>query len=115
MRTATCPPHSSPELEDDLALRAVLACARRSAEARHAERALLQATGDLASCSVAAWQRQRADGTTAEKLFVELQHMRVLLREARERAEILAARLERVEPRRRRHYTPRYGSGSSST
>jgi transposase-like protein len=72
----------------------------------HAERALLHATGDLSVCSVVAWQRQRADGTTAEKLFVELQHMRFLLQEAREHAEILAARLERVEPRRRRHYTP---------
>jgi transposase InsO family protein len=106
MSTATCRPDSSLELDDDLALRAVLACARRHTDRRHAERALLHATEDLSVCSVAAWQRVRADGTTAEKLFVELQHMRVLLREARERAEILATRLERVEPRRRRHYTP---------
>ncbi len=101
VRLAPCP-----KPDDDLALRAVLACARRHSTGRHAERALLQATEDLSVCSVAAWQRLRADGTTAEKLFVELQHMRFLLREARERAEILAARLERVEPRRRRHYTP---------
>jgi hypothetical protein len=99
-RTAPARRTSSPEPDDDLALRAVLACARRQhAGARHAERALLRATADLSVSSVAAWQRQRADGTTAEKLFVELQHTRFLLREARERAEILAARLERVEPR----------------
>jgi transposase InsO family protein len=95
-----------PEIDDELVLRAIVACARRRTDERHAERALLQATEDLSVCSVAAWQRHWSDGTTAEKLFVELQRTRLLLREARERAEILAARLERVEPRRRRHYTP---------
>ena len=76
-----------PEAEDDLALRAVLACARRRNDARHAERALLQATEDLTLCSFVAWEKQRSEGTTAERLFVELQHTRFLLREAREHAE----------------------------
>jgi transposase InsO family protein len=106
MTIPTCPPPPSREIDDDLALRAVLACARRRTDEHHAERALLRATEDLSVCSVAAWQRHRAEGTTAEKLFVELQRTGLLLREARERADILAARLERVEPRRRRHYTP---------
>jgi transposase InsO family protein len=57
-------------------------------------------------CSFAAWEKQRNDGTTADKLFVELHKTRLLLREARDQAHILAARLERVEPRRRRRYTP---------
>jgi len=96
----------SPELDDDLALRAVLARARRRSDERHAERALLQATEDLTVCSAAAWERLRNSGATTERLFAELQHTRFLLREACDRAEILAARLERVEPRRRRHYTP---------
>ena len=96
----------APRPDDDLALRAVLACARRRAAPRQAERALLQATEDLTLCSFAAWERQRSEGTTAERLFVELQKARFLLREARDHAQILAARLERVEPRRRRHYTP---------
>jgi putative transposase len=94
------------EAEDDLALRAVLACARRRGDVRHAERALLQATEELTVCSCAAWEKQRSSGATAERVFVELQQTRLLLREARERAEILAARIERVEPRRRRRYTP---------
>ena len=99
-------PSFSPHPDDDLALRAVLATARRRTDDRHAERAFLQATQDLTLCSMAAWERQRSAGTTAETLFVELQHVRFLLYEARERAEILAARLERVDPRRRRRYTP---------
>ena len=106
MTTATSPPPPSREVDDDFALRAVLACARRRTDEHHAERALLRATEDLSVCSVVAWQRHRAEGTTAEKLVVELQRTRLLLRKARERAEILAARFERVEPRRRRHYTP---------
>jgi transposase InsO family protein len=108
MDTTTLPTRStrSPEPEDDLALRAVLACARRQGDQRQAERALLQATQDLAVCSCAAWEKQRSDGTTAETLFVELQQTRLLLREARERAEILAARLEKIGPRHRPYYTP---------
>jgi transposase InsO family protein len=96
----------SAEPEDDLALRAVVACARRRAGERQAERALLQAAEELTICSCAAWEKRRCQGTTAERLFVELQETRMLLREARERAEILSARIGRVEPRRRRRYTP---------
>ena len=95
-----------PEPDDDLALRAVLANARRRGDHRHAERAFLQATQDLSVCSTAAWERARQNGTTAEQLFVELQKTRFLLREARERAEILTARLDKRDPRRRPHYTP---------
>ena len=61
-------PDPPPELDDDLAMRAVLACARRRSDERRAERALLQATEDLTLCSVAAWERQRGQGTTAETL-----------------------------------------------
>lgn len=108
MTTGTGPPPTTPcpNAEDDLALRAVVACARRRGEERRVERALLQATRDLTVCSAAAWEQQRSGGTTAEKLWVELQHTRLLLREARENAEILAARIEGVGPRRRRRYTP---------
>ena len=45
------------------------------------ERALLQATEDLTLCSAAAWEKQRSAGTTAEKLWVDLQHTQLLLRE----------------------------------
>lgn len=95
-----------PEPEDDLALRAVVACAKRRSDERQAERALLQATEDLTLCSAAAWEKQRGAGTTAEKLWVDLQHTQLLLREAREQIEILTARFQGVEPRRRRRYTP---------
>jgi putative transposase len=96
----------SPDPEDDLALRAVLACARRRGDPRQAERALLRATEELTVCSCGAWEKQRSQGTTAERLFIDLQESRLLLREARERAEILAARLDKIEPRRRPYYTP---------
>ena len=95
-----------PEAEDDLAMRAVLGVARSRTDRRAAERAFLEATQDLTLCGAAAWERMRQGGTTAEKLHVELQHTRLLLREARDHAEILAARLERVGPRRRPHYSP---------
>ena len=95
-----------PKADDDLALRAVLGAARNRPDDRRAERAFLQATQDLTLCGAAAWERMRQGGTTAEKLHVELQHTRLLLREARHHAEILAARLERVGPRRRPHYSP---------
>ena len=72
-------PTPCPDAEDDLALRAVVACARRRGKERRVERALLQATQDLTLCSAAACEQQRSDGTTAEKLWVELQHTRLLL------------------------------------
>ena len=100
----TTPP--CPKADDDLALRAVMGAARTRPDDRRAERAFLQATQDLTLCGAAAWERMRQGGTTAEKLHVELQHTRFLLREARDHAEILAARLERVGPRRRPHYSP---------
>ena len=108
MSTTKSPPAPDPppELDDDLAMRAVLACARRRSDERRSERALLQATEDLTLCSAAAWEKQRSEGTTAEELWVELQHTRLLLREAREQIEVLTDRFERVEPRRRRRYTP---------
>ena len=65
------PDVSCPEPDDDLALRAVLANARRGTDERRAERAFLQATRDLSVCSTAAWERARQNGTTAEQLFVE--------------------------------------------
>jgi len=67
-----CPHHP----DDDLALRAVLAAARRRQDPRHPERALLQATDDLTLCSCAAWERLRDEGTTAEQLFAQLQQTR---------------------------------------
>jgi transposase-like protein len=100
------PPGCGPLHDDDLALRAVFASARRRQDPRHAERVFLQAAEDLTLCSVAAWERLRSDGTTAEQLFAELQQTRFLLREARDQLEILRARMGREEPRHRRHYTP---------
>jgi hypothetical protein len=105
-RTVPATRSRSPEPDDDLAMRAVLACARGRRDARQAERALLEATEELAVCSCTAWEKRRSAGTTAERLFVELQQTRLLLREARERGEILAARFEKIEPRRRPYYTP---------
>ena len=99
----TTPPYC--KADDDLALRATSA-RRTRPEDRRAERALLQATQDLALCGAAAWEWMRQGGTTAETLRVELQHTRFLLREARDHAEILAARLEKLGPRRRPHYSP---------
>ena len=99
-------PFPTPEPDDDLALRAVFASARRRHDPRHAERVFLRAAKDLTLCSVAAWERLRNDGTTAEELFVELQQTRFLLREARDQMDILLARMNREEPRHRRHYTP---------
>jgi len=92
--------------DDDLALRAVLASARRRHDPRHAERAFLRAAEDLTLCSVAAWERLRSGGTTAEQLLAELHQARFLLREARDQIDILLARMARDEPRHRRHYTP---------
>ena len=108
MDTRTVPTTSTPtpEPDDDLALRAIVACARGRADGRQAERALLRATEELTVCSCAAWEKRRSEGTTAERLFVELQQTRLLLREARDRADILAARFEKIEPRRRPYYTP---------
>ena len=100
----TTPP--CPKADDDLALRAVMGVAQTRPDNRRAERAFLQATQDLTLCGAAAWERMRQGGTSAEKLHVELQHTRFLLREAREHTEILAARLERMGPRRRPHYSP---------
>jgi len=95
-----------PHPDDDLALRAVLASARRRNDPRHAERAFLQGAEDLTLCSVAAWERLRQEGTTAEKLVAELQQAHFLFREGRDQIEILLARMARDEPRHRRHYTP---------
>lgn len=100
------PPGCGPPPDDDLALRAVFASARRRQEPRHAERVFLQAAEDLTLCSMAAWERLRNDGTTAQQLFGELQQTRFLLREVRDQLDILLARMAREEPRHRRHYTP---------
>jgi len=54
---------------------------------------------------VAAWERLRSEGTTAEQLCAELRQTRFLLREARAQLEILRARMAREPPRHRRHYT----------
>jgi transposase InsO family protein len=102
----TSAPDPAPHTDDDLAVRAVLASARRRYHPRLAERAFLQASEDLTLCSLAAWERLRNNGITSQTLFTELQQSRFLLREAREHAEILAARLEKLDPRRRPHYTP---------
>jgi len=106
MGTSTQVPASGGHLDDDLALRAVLASARRRHDPRHAERAFLRAAEDLTLCSVAAWERLRNDGTTAEQLLAQLHQARFLLREARDQIGILLARMARDEPRHRRHYTP---------
>ncbi len=99
-------PAFGPHPEDDLALRAVLASARRRNDPRHAERAFLQAAEDLTLCSIAAWERLRHEGATAEKLLAELQQAHFLLREVRDQAEIPLARMARDQPRHRPHYTP---------
>jgi transposase-like protein len=104
--TPPSPPPFPTEPEDDLPLRAVLTSARRRLDDRHAERAFLQATEDLTLCSAAAWERLRQNGTTAEQLLAENQKIHFLLQEALDRADILAARLAKLEARRRPHYSP---------
>jgi transposase InsO family protein len=104
--THPSPPPLPAEPEDDLPLRAVLTSARRRLDDRHAERAFLQATEDLTLCSVAAWERLRQNGTTAEQLLAQNQKSLFLLREALDRADILAARLAKLDARRRPHYSP---------
>lgn len=99
-------PPSAVEADDDLAVRAVLLSARRRIDDRHAERAFLQATEDLTLCSAAAWERLRQNGTTGEQLFAENQKTLFLLQEALDRADILAARVAKLDPRRRPHYSP---------
>ena len=99
-------PRSCPEPDDDLALRAVLASARRHPDDRQAQRALLQATEDLTLCFTAAWERLRQQGTTAEQLLAELHKTLFLLQEALDRVEILVARLAKLEARSRPHYSP---------
>jgi transposase InsO family protein/septum formation topological specificity factor MinE len=84
----------------------VLASARRHPDERQAQRALLQATEDLTLCFTAAWERLRQEGTTAEQLFLELQKALFLLQEARDRLEILVARLAKLAARSRPHYSP---------
>ena len=100
------PPRSSPEPDDDLMLRAVLGSARRHPDERQAQRALLQATEDLTLCFTTACERLRQEGTTAEQLYLELQKARFLLQEARDRIEILGARLAKLAARSRPHYSP---------
>ena len=106
MRTQSPTPAWTPPPNDDLALRAVVTTAKRRVDARYAQRVFLQATEDLTLCSVAAWERLRNQGTTAEQLFALLQQTRFLLDEARERADILASRLARIDPRHRPYYSP---------
>lgn len=91
---------------DELTLRAVVLSAKRHPNPRQAQRALLQATEDLTLCAAAAWERRRAEGITAEKLHVDLARSQFLLAQANDRADILAARITRIEPRHRPHYTP---------
>jgi transposase InsO family protein len=84
----------------------MVGCVKRHPDDRQAQRALLQATEELTLCFTAAWERLRQQGTTAEKLFLELRKTHFFLQETRDRVEILVARLERLEPRSRPHYSP---------
>ena len=70
------------------------------------KRALLQATEDLTLCFTAACERLRQEGTTAEQLYLELQKARFLLQEARDRIDILVARLAKLAARSRPHDSP---------
>jgi transposase InsO family protein len=96
----------TPDTAEDLTMRAVVTCARRRRRERHAERALLEATEDLTLCCAAAWERLRQKGTTAEKLYVELQKARFLLHELRDRNDILGQYISQREARRRHRYSP---------
>jgi hypothetical protein len=49
--------------------------------------------------------RETAD--PVQGLMARMKELELLLAQAREEADILRARLERLEPRRRRHYSPR--------
>jgi transposase InsO family protein len=97
----------SPDNVQDLILRAVRLAAKRRGRERQAERALLEATEDLALCCAAAWERLRQNGTTAEEIYAKLQETRFLLHEIKDRNEILGEHLADREPRRRHRYSPR--------
>ena len=101
-------PQAAAAALDELTLRAVILAAKRHANPRQVLRALLQATEDLTLCATVAWERRRAEGTTAERLHVELAKAQFLLSQASDRADILAGRLARIEPRRRPHYSPAF-------
>jgi transposase InsO family protein len=103
--TPADPPPPAPSV-DEISLRAIIVAAKRRTNPRLLLRALLQASEDLTLCSTVAWERRRAQGTTAEKLHVELDRTLFLLAQANDRAEILAARLARIDPRHRPHYSP---------
>ena len=96
-----------PEDDADLALRAVRVAAKRRHLDRHAEHALLDATEDLTLCCTASWERMRQAGTTAEKLFADLQKARFLVHELTDEVEILGEYVTQRTPRRRHRYSPR--------
>ena len=86
--------------------RAVLVAARRRQLDRKAQQALLSAFEHLATCCLAAMSRLMRQPDPSGRLMAKLLETRIALAEATERAQILAARLEKIEPRHRPHYSP---------
>jgi transposase InsO family protein len=96
----------SPDPDVQLQDRAILAAARRKPLELQARRALLSACEDLTVCSVVAVARLREQPDAKATLLARLRETETKRREAEDRAEILAVRLDRIEPRSRPHYSP---------
>jgi len=69
--------------------------------------ALLKARELLALSLGLLLAKVRETGDPVQGLMARIKELEVLRAQAREEADILRARLERLEPRRRRHYSPR--------
>ena len=70
--------------------------------------ALLRATHLLGLALGSALGRLRESGSTAARMFVRAEEQALLLRTAREAAEILGARWDKVPERQRPHYVPEH-------
>jgi hypothetical protein len=96
----------SPEPNVPLQDRAVLTAARRKPLELQARKALLSASEDLTLCSLVALARLRDQPDAKAALLAGLRETEMRWREAEDRAQILAERLDRIEPRCRPHYCP---------
>jgi hypothetical protein len=93
---------------DDLPLddRAIQTWSRRKQLDAEAQRGLLAASQDLTVCCLASLSRLRQRGDAAPRLLAECRLLRITLAERDETIAILRQRIEKIEPRRRPHYSP---------
>jgi transposase InsO family protein len=84
----------------------VVSIAKRRRFDRHALSALLKAREFLALSLGLLLAKVRETADPVQRLMARVKELELLLAQAREEADILRARLEQLEPRRRRHYSP---------